>query len=139
MSGLAVGTRLPDFTVDSVSGEHIRILALLLHDPNPIHFDLAAVAAAGLGDRVVSQGGATMAYIYDMLIAWTGSRRSVTRLECRFQASVFAGDQVVCRGVVTAVRETPEGLAADCEVWADVRDGTRAITGSATVLLPAPD
>jgi len=133
---VAVGTQIPAFAVE-VSGEHIRMLALLLHDPNPIHFDLAAVAAAGLGDREVNQGGATMAYLYDMLIAWTGSRRAVTRMECRFQANVFAGDRCIAGGVVTAVRATPAGLVADCDVWVDVENGVRAISGSATVLLPA--
>ena len=136
MNELAVGTPIPAFTVDSVSGEHIRLLALLLHDPNPIHFDLAAVAAAGLGDRIVNQGGATMAYLYDMLVAWTGSRRAILRLECRFQANVFAGDRVIAGGVVTAIRETQEGRVAECAVWADIANGARAISGSATVLLP---
>jgi acyl dehydratase len=131
---VAVGTQIPAFAVE-VSGEHIRMLALLLHDPNPIHFDLAAVAAAGLGDREVNQGGATMAYIYDMLIAWTGSRRAVRRMECRFQANVFAGDRVIAGGVVTAVRATSEGRVADCDVWVDAEGGERAISGSATVLL----
>ncbi len=134
---ITVGTQIPAFVVDAVSAEHIRMLALLLHDPNPIHFDLAAVAMAGLGDRVVNQGGATMAYLYDMLIAWTGSRRAISRLECRFQANVFAGDRVVAGGVVTAVWDTPEGHAADCNVWVDVENGARAISGSATVQFQA--
>lgn len=129
---IAVGTQLPAFVVHEVSGEHIRMLALLLHDPNPIHFDVAAVAAAGLGDRVVNQGGATMAYLYDMLIAWTGSRDCVRSLQCRFLANVFAGDTVIAGGIVTAVR-THE---IDCDLWVDLQNGPRALSGSATVVLP---
>jgi acyl dehydratase len=128
---IAVGTLLPAFVVDEVSGEHIRMLALLLHDPNPIHFDVAAVAAAGLGDREVNQGGATMAYLYDMLIRWTGSRDCVRSLQCRFLANVFAGDTVIAGGVVTAVR----ALEVDCDLWVDLRNGPRAVSGSATVAL----
>jgi acyl dehydratase len=145
---IAVGTQVPAFTVRQVSGGHIRMLALLLHDPNPIHFDLAAVAAAGLGDREVNQGGATMAYLYDMLISWTGSRRSIRRMQCRFLANVFAGDTVVAGGVVTAVRDGPgvdevpgvrevSGVReVDCDVWVDIENGARAVSGSATVVLP---
>jgi acyl dehydratase len=139
---IAVGMPVPAFTVHHVSGEHIRMLALLLHDPNPIHFDLAAVAAAGLGDREVNQGGATMAYLYDMLISWTGSRRSIQRMQCRFLANVFAGDTVVAGGVVTAVRDSPGGgegpggREVDCDVWVDIENGARAVSGSATVVLP---
>jgi acyl dehydratase len=133
---VAAGTAIPPFTVREVSGDHIRILALLMHDPNPIHFDLAAVAAAGLGDREVTQASATMGYLYDMLIGWTGSRRSILALRCRFQANVFAGDPVVAGGVVTAVRDERGVREADCDVWLDTGSGTRVITGSATVILP---
>jgi acyl dehydratase len=122
--------------VDEVSGDHIRMLALLLHDPNPIHFDVAAVAAAGLGDREVNQGGATMAYLYDMLIRWTGSRRCVQSLQCRFLANVFAGDTVVAGGVVTAVRDESGSREVDCDVWLDIEHGARAVSGSATIVLP---
>jgi acyl dehydratase len=128
---IAVGARVPEFVVDEVSGDHIRMLALLLHDPNPIHFDVAAVAAAGLGDREVNQGGATMAYLYDMLIHWTGSRDCVRSLQCRFLANVFAGDTVIAGGVVTAVR----GREIDCDLWVDLQHGPRAVSGSATVVL----
>lgn len=133
---VAVGTEIPPFVVREVSGEHIRMLALLLRDPNPIHFDVAAVAAAGMGDREVNQGGATMAYLYDMLIRWAGSRGRIRAMRCRFRASVLAGDTVVAGGVVTAVRGHPGAREADCDVWADVEGGARAVSGSATVLLP---
>ena len=127
-----VGTQIPPFVVEKVNGDHIRILALLLHDPNPIHFDVAAVAAAGLGDREVNQGGATMAYLYDMLIRWTGSRDCIRSLQCRFQANVFAGDTLIVGGIVTAVR----AHEIDCDVWVDLQHGPRAVSGSATVVLP---
>src|ERR1700677_4778353 len=97
----AVGTAIPAFLVKEVSGDHIRILALLMHDPNPILLDQAAVAAAGLGYQEVNQGSATMAYVYDMLIRWAGSRRAIRAIRCRFQANVFAGNSVVAGGVVT--------------------------------------
>lgn len=134
---VSVGTQIPPFVVEQVSGDHIRMLALLLHDPNPIHFDPAAVAAAGLGDREVNQGGATMAYLYDMLIAWTGSRRCVRSLQCRFLANVFAGDTVVAGGVVTAVRDEPGAREVDCDVWVDIEHGARAVSGSATAVWPS--
>jgi acyl dehydratase len=129
----AVGEALPGLRVDSVDADHIKIMALILRDPNPIHFDLDAVAAAGLGDREVNQGGATMAYVINMLAGWAGSRDAVRSISCRFLANVFAGDAVETGGTVTAVH--PGGVV-DCEVWADRADGTRALTGQATVTLP---
>ncbi|MDN5751033.1 MAG: hypothetical protein L0H64_21410, partial [Pseudonocardia sp.] len=79
----AVGDAVPPLRIEDVSADKIKIMALVLRDPNPIHFDLDAVREAGLGDREVNQGGVTMAYIIDMLVAWTGSRASVRTIDCR--------------------------------------------------------
>lgn len=135
---LSVGDALPGLRVDEVSADRIKIMALILRDPNPIHFDLDAVAAAGLGDREVNQGGVTMAYVINMLVAFAGSRAAVRSLSCRFLANVFAGDTVDVGGTVLALRAEQGATLADCEVWADRTDGTRAITGNATVALPHP-
>ena len=34
------GTEVPPFVVESVPVEAMKTVAALLHDPNPIHFDL---------------------------------------------------------------------------------------------------
>lgn len=135
MSPVEVGAELPRRTVSGVSADHIAIMALVLQDPNPIHWDLDAVRAAGLGDREVNQGGATMAYVTGMLADWAGSRSAVRRITCRFTANVFAGDDVVTGGTVTALEAVEGGRLVTCDVWADRADGVRAVTGTAEVLL----
>jgi len=136
----AVGDAVPEFRVTAVSAEKMKIIALILRDPNPIHFELDAVAAAGLGDREVNQGGLNLGYVLDALVAWAGRRDAVQAIDCRFAANVFAGDDVVVGGTVTAVRaaEGEQGQhLVDCEVWADRGDGVRAISGRATVAFVA--
>ena len=132
---IQIGARLPERRIESVNSDHIKIVALVLRDSNPIHYDLDAVARAGLGDREVNQGGATMAYLLDLLNEWTGSRSAVQRVSCSFRANVFAGDEVVLGGEVTSVAEDERGLSVVCDVWADA-GGRRAIQGVATVVLP---
>lgn len=134
---VTVGTTIPPISVTGVRQEDIKLMALILRDPNPIHFDLDAVAKAGLGDRAVNQGGMTMAYVMNMLIAWAGSRAAITRIACQFRGNVLAGDDVSIGGTVTSVEPAETGLAVECDVWADVVGGGRAIAGSATVLLPS--
>jgi acyl dehydratase len=133
----AVGDAVPGLRVADIDADKIKIMALILRDPNPIHFDLDAVRAAGLGDREVNQGGVTMAYIVNMLAAWAGSRSAVRTIDCRFSANVFAGDEILVGGTVTGVRPEAGRYLVECEVWADRADGTRAIGGRATVALPA--
>ncbi|WP_205739696.1 MaoC/PaaZ C-terminal domain-containing protein [Georgenia sp. SYP-B2076] len=134
---VAVGDELPTMEVGDIDVEHILQLALILRDANPIHYDLDAIAAAGLGEVEVNQGGATAAYILNLLSAWSGSRSNIRRLRCRFSANVFAGDDVLVGGTVTAIEESSDGQLVTCDVWAAVHGGDRAITGTATVLLPA--
>lgn len=129
----AVGDAIPAIRVESVEADKIKIMALVLRDPNPIHFDLDAVRAAGLGDREVNQGGVTMGYVMNMLAAWTGSRAAIRNVDCRFSANVFAGDTVDVSGTVAAVCEQDGEHLVDCEVWAVRGDGTRVIGGTATV------
>ncbi|SMC71521.1 MaoC family dehydratase [Lentzea albidocapillata] len=131
---IQVGTRLPEHRVVAVDAEHIRQVALILRDTNPIHFDVGAVSAAGLGDREINQGGTTMAYVLDLLTKWAGSREALRTISCSFRANVFRGDDVVVGGEVTAVTRRDDELLVECEVWADA-NGRRAIKGTATVVL----
>jgi acyl dehydratase len=131
-----VGDAVPSLRVNAVDADKIRIMALVLRDPNPIHYDLDAVRDAGLGDREVNQGGVTMGYVINMLMAWSGSRAGVRRIDCRFSANVFAGDAVDVGGTVTAVREVDGEQLVDCDVWAESQ-GVRAVGGTATVAFPS--
>lgn len=136
MIAVTVGSLLPTLAVEHIEPDQIRLVALLLRDPNPIHFDLDAVAAAGLGDREVNQGGATMAYVLNLLINLAGSRAAVRRISCRFTENVFAGDNLLVGGTVTAIHEADEERLAECDVWVERADGQRVLTGTASVLLP---
>jgi acyl dehydratase len=122
----AVGDELAGEVVTGVDPRDIWLFALILRDPNPIHYDVETVRASGLGDREVNQGGATLAYVLNTLVSAGGSRAAVESLTCRFTANVFADDDVTTGATVTAV----EPGAVECDVWARVEDRT-VITGSA--------
>ena len=132
---VSIGTQLPPWSHGPVDPEKMKIFAAIARDPNPIHWDRAAVAERGLGERLINQGPVNLGYLVNMLLAWTGPE-SLRELRVRFTSNVFDGDVVVAAGVVTAIREADGERLADCEVWLDRGDGTRAITGSATVALP---
>ena len=130
-----VGTELPPFVVDPVPVEAMKTVAALLRDPNPIHFDAGAVAALGMGDRPVNQGPTNMAYVCNMLTAWTGDPGSVRRLQVRFLGNVFAGDRVIAGGVVTGIREEGGNRLADLDVWLERSPEDRVLAGTATVAI----
>lgn len=131
-----VGDALPEHTVDRVDPEKMKTMALLLRDPNPIHWDVASVQDLGMGDKVVNQGPNNMAYLVGMLAAYAGGFDRVRNLKVRFLSNVFAGDRLVAGGRVVANRS--DGVT-ECEVWLR-RDGNEADTvmaGTATVLFAA--
>lgn len=135
---VVAGTPVPDRRVASVSAEKMKTMALFLRDPVPIHWDVAAVQALGMGDRVVNQGPTNMGYVLNALIAWTGDPAAVRALRVRFLGNVYAGDALVAGGVVTAVRDAGGERLADCDVWLDRDDGDRVMAGTATVVVHQP-
>ncbi len=132
---VTAGTPVPPWSPGPVSPEKMKIFAAIARDPNPIHWDRAAVAERGLGDRLINQGPINLGYVVNMLLAW-GGPASLRDIEVRFTSNVFDGDIVSAGGIVTGIRLEQEERLADCEVWLDRGDGTRAIAGTATVALP---
>lgn len=144
MGNVEVGTRLPGWRVDPVEVWPMKVMALLLDDPNRIHWDPDNVAALGLGSRPINQGPNNVGYIVNMLLAWAGDPEAVRRVSVRFHGNVFAGDVVEAGGEVLALdpetHADSDGEAADggrlatCAVWLD-RGDDRVVSGTADVFL----
>jgi acyl dehydratase len=120
---LSAGEQLVPLDVGPVRQDDMRVIAALLRDPNPIHFDTGATRALGLGDRTINQGALNVSYLLRFVTA-ASDRHTVTRLRVRLAANVYEGDVVRCFGAVTAVDEA----AGTAEI--DVR----AAVGERTVL-----
>ncbi|WP_129774640.1 MaoC family dehydratase [Peristeroidobacter soli] len=131
---ISLGDALPAWRIEAVSPENMRRLAETLRDPNPIHLDPAAVAKLGLGDRVINQGPANLAYIINMLhAAFPGAQ--LLQLDARFLANVFGGDAVEAGGRVTAIAD--DGTRISCDTWLNVDGRGPAVSAQAQLLLGA--
>jgi acyl dehydratase len=134
---VAEGTRIPEFRLPAVETGPMKVMALLLRDPNPIHWDVASVQHLGLGDQPVNQGPLNVSYVLNALIRWTGTPSAVRTFTVRFLGNVVAGDEIVASGVVTGVSEVAGRRLAHCDVWLEKADGVRVVQGTATIQLPA--
>ncbi|MFB4308187.1 MaoC family dehydratase [Actinomadura sp. GTD37] len=134
-----IGDELPPRDIPSVDAEKMKTMAALLSDGNPIHWDVEAVRAAGLGDRPVNQGPTNMAYVLDMLASWSGGHDRLRRIRLRFTGNVFAGDHLRAAGTVTDVRDEDGATVADCEVRLDVVGGGTVLSGTASVTCEPPE
>lgn len=117
------GTALSPFIIDSVSPEAMKEWAVFLADPNPIHLDPEAVKALGLGDRVINQGPANLAYVINLLMqnfpGW-----QIAKLETRFNGNVLAGDRAIAGGEITEAEET----SITCDAWLEIEGRGKALT-----------
>ncbi|MGE4426486.1 MAG: MaoC/PaaZ C-terminal domain-containing protein [Solirubrobacteraceae bacterium] len=125
-----IGELLPTVVVDGVDPARMLVVAALLDDPVPIHYDPAAAEAMGGAGRTVNQGPLALGYLGRMLREWTGDRAALRRLRCRLHANVFAGDRLECGGEVTAF-DPRSGICA-VAVWVR-RDGSDVLSGTAEV------
>ena len=125
-----VGDELPPFVIESVSPEAMKQWAIFLADPNPIHLDVEVVKAKGLGDKVINQGPANVAYMMNMLMAaFPGCR--IESMDSRFLDNVYGEDKVVASGKITAIEDN----RISCEFTLDVEGRGTVNSGTATVII----
>lgn len=130
-----VGTEIPPIHVH-VETAPMKVFTLITDDPNPIHWDRQAVRTAGLGDRVINQGGLNLGYVLNAVAAWAGSRSSIVGTRVRFLGNAFAGDDLVAGGTVESIDEKSTPPNATLNVWLRHADGTELVSGTVTVRLP---
>ncbi|CAH1652849.1 MAG: hypothetical protein KF735_14785 [Chelatococcus sp.] len=132
---LPVGAAIPPFVIE-VSPAAMQSWAIFLKDPNPIHLDAEIVRAKGLGDRVINQGPANVAYIINALAAaFPGC--TVKSLAMRFLDNVYGGEIVEAGGTVTAVAIEGDLRITTCDMWLKAADRGAVISGPAVVTQPA--
>ena len=130
---ITVGFEIPRWEVPRVSAEKMKTMAALLDDSNPIHFDVDAVRALGLGDRVINQGPSNAAYLMNMLTAWTGDSSRLRSFKIRFLGNVPADSHAVATGTVTAVRDVEGHRLAECTLVLTIDHDVPAVSGTAVV------
>ncbi len=126
------GDALPTFVIESVSAAAMQEWAVFLADPNPIHLDPAVVKAKGLGDRVINQGPANVAYVMNMLMQ-AFPNGTIAAMESRFVDNVYAEDRLTAGGSETSVKD---GIAG-CDVWLRAEGRGAVITGTARIKIRA--
>ncbi|MEP5765947.1 MAG: MaoC/PaaZ C-terminal domain-containing protein [Halieaceae bacterium] len=126
------GDEIPPWVMESVSAERMKTMAAILRDPNPIHWDRAAVDALPLqlGQRTINQGPLGLSYMLNMLHSWMGPD-CIQRIKMTFPRVVLDAERVTARGVVVSVEQE----VAHCEVWLENDQGERLLQGQANIAL----
>ena len=130
------GDKLP--TVEKlVSQDRIERYAKASGDFNPIHVNREFGARSQFG-TTIAHGMMVAAVISEvMTVAFSEAWLEGGRLKLRFRAPVLSGETVAAYGAVKRVRRHEDGREFVCSVGVRNQDGEAAITGEATVLVPA--
>ncbi len=138
LDSFTVGTEFPHYDVGIVDAENMKTMAVLLQDPNPIHWDVRAVGRLGLGYKPINQGPNNMAYVVNALVSWFGGIEKFRNLKIRFIANVYAGDRLTVVGSITGVDEFEDDVLATCDVQllrGDIENSDIVLAGQASVIL----
>jgi acyl dehydratase len=138
ISDISVGSEFPHFDIGIVDAEKMKTMAILIQDPNPIHWDVEAVRRLGLGDKPINQGPNNMAYVVNALVSWVGGIEKFRNLKVRFLGNVYAGDRLTVVGSVADIDEVKGDTLATCDVQlvrGDIGDEDVVMAGQASVIL----
>lgn len=132
---VTAGDELTPRRVEDLRGEDMKLMAALLGDPYPMHFDKRASDEQGYPD-LLNQGPANCSYLLQVVARTLESPSDIRSFDFRFQEMVFAGETVTATATVAETRvENDEGIV-DMSVALEKEDGTVAVSGTVTARVP---
>jgi 3-hydroxybutyryl-CoA dehydratase len=93
----APGPATGSWKLKQVDSARMKILALLLADPNPVHLDPEAARRLNIADREVNQGPSNMAMVVNMVMQ-TWPDAELRQLRVRLLGQVLADEGVEAAG-----------------------------------------
>ncbi|MDP9101195.1 MAG: dehydratase [Actinomycetota bacterium] len=125
----AVGDHLPPLDCGRISRTTLALFAGGSGDHNPIHLDIDTAHAAGMDD-VFAQGMLSMAYL-GRLITDNFPQHRLRGFTTRFAAITPVNAHPTCFGEITG----SDGTSLTVDLRVELADGTRTLTGTATLAL----
>ena len=126
------GQELPELKTGPVRGDSLMIMADMLQDPNPIHWNLEYAKSRGLKE-VIQQGTLNMVPFYSLLERWCGDSMYIKEVKCRFLGNVFKGDIVTTYGTVRSV--VKGGVSTEIHVGMHQKNESGERTSEGTAII----
>jgi len=121
-------------TFENLRGDDMRLLAALLEDPYPPHFDERRAQELGY-PGLLNQGPANCSYLVQTVTQKLESPSDLQSFDIRFHDMVFAGETVTASATVEETHTEDSTRIVDLAMSLEKEDGTVAVDGTATVRL----
>lgn len=132
---LSPGDELPGRTVEDLRGADMKLLAAILQDPYPPHYDERRAETMGY-PGLLNQGPANLSYMLQPVVGVLESPSDLRSFDVRFDDMVFEGQTVTATATVADTYvEDGDGLV-EFDIELHKPDGTAAVAGTATARFP---
>ncbi|WP_246989757.1 MaoC family dehydratase [Halorientalis marina] len=130
---VAVGDELTPMNF-TVRARNIKMMAAIMQDSTPLHFDRRYVESQG-HSGLVNEGPANISYVTQFVLEQLESPVDLLSLETQLEAVVTEGDTLTATGTVEDKRTVSGRRVADLDLTLDTEEGEVALSGTATVRL----
>jgi acyl dehydratase len=130
-----VGDEIPKL-VKNCTTQQLVMWAAGSGDMYQIHYDKDFAAGNGL-PGVIVHGALKNAFLGQLLHDWIGEKGAIKKYNCQYRGMDVPGQDMTCRGVITAKRQEDGKNLVDLDIWSEKPDGEKTTPGKATVILPS--
>jgi len=130
-----VGDEIPKL-VKNCTTQQLVMWAAGSGDMYQIHYDKDIAAGNGL-PGVIVHGALKNAFLGQMLHDWIRDEGQIKKYNCQYRGMDVPGQDIICRGVITAKRQENGKSLVDLDIWTEKPDGEKTSPGKATVILPS--
>jgi acyl dehydratase len=132
---LSPGDELEPRTLEDLRAEDMKLIAALLQDPYPPHFDRERAEKLDY-PGLLNQGPANLSYLVQPVVRALDSPSDLRSFDVRFHNMVFEGQTVTATATVADTQKADgEGLV-EFDLELQTEDGTVAVNGTATASFP---
>lgn len=130
------GSEVPSLTKTPYNLGKMAMWAAVHADFCAGHFDYRTAKERFGLDRPFAYGLQLATYLSQLMTDWIGPNGMLKKIKSRTVHPILDKDRVTCKGKVVRKYAGEQEGRVDCEIWAEIQDGTVVARGSATVLLP---
>jgi acyl dehydratase len=127
---LSVGDELVR-TVENLRGSDMKLVAALLQDPYPPHYDPRRAEELGY-PGLLNQGPSNLAYMLQPIVRELDSPSTLARVDMRFHAMVVEGETVTVTATVEEKTATDDGGSVEFGVVLTKENGETGVDGTVT-------
>ena len=134
---LEVGSEIPPLVKGPYVVMNLAKFGAMVGDFYPTHYDHKWATEKDRVPAVVVYGLQIASHLCQLLTDWIGPDGVLRKYSNRVTTQVYVGDTLTLKGRITGKYTREDENYVECELWGEKQDGTQAVVGSGTVILPS--